>query len=87
MAGLDVAKGLFIVVTMISILFKTAFWQSSIQVHLLVTISWRSEKDKITFKAIEKFIMVSEKKLCRNTFTGNHNHHEWARGGHLCCGV
>ena len=61
-AGLDRAKFglnrfqsfLFIVVIVIEILLKTAFWQTSIHSHSLLKILWRSNKDKITFKAIEK---------------------------------
>ena len=45
---------LFIVVIVISILLKTAFSQTSIHSQSLVKILWRSDKDKITFKAIEK---------------------------------
>ena len=39
---------------MTSILLKTAFWQTSIHSQSLVEILWRSNKDKITFKAIEQ---------------------------------
>ena len=38
---------------MISILLKTEFGQTSIHSQSLVKILWRSEKDKITFKAID----------------------------------
>ena len=41
---------------MISFFFlkKTAFWQTSVHSQSLVKILWRSDKDKNTFKAIEK---------------------------------
>ena len=39
---------------MISILLKTAFWQTSIHSQSLLKILWWSDKDKITSKAIEK---------------------------------
>ena len=45
---------LLIVVTVISSLLKTAFWQTSIRSQSLVKSLYRSDKDKITFKAIEK---------------------------------
>ena len=38
----------------ISILLKTAFWQTSIHIQSPGKILWRSGKDKITLKAIEK---------------------------------
>ena len=52
---LSISKFLFIVVTVISILLKTAIWHISIHSQSLVKILWRSNKDKITFKAIEKY--------------------------------
>ena len=62
-AGLDRAKYgvypfqsfLFIVVIVESILLKTTFSQISIYSQSLVKILWRSDKGKITFKAIEKY--------------------------------
>ena len=46
---------MFIVVIVISILLKPTFWQISIYSQSLVKILWRPDKDKITFKAIEKY--------------------------------
>ena len=62
-AGLDRAKYgvypfqsfLFIVVIVESILLKTTFSQISIYSQSLVKLLWRSDKGKITFKAIEKY--------------------------------
>ena len=62
MAGQDFEKRvlnwfqrfLIIVVIVISILLKTKFFQTSIQGQLVMKILRRSDKDKITFKAIEK---------------------------------
>ena len=62
-AGLDRAKlavyqfqsFLFIIVIVISILLKPTFSQISIYSLSLVKILLRSDKDKITFKAIEKY--------------------------------
>ena len=62
LAGLDSAKFgfyrfqrfLFIVVIVTSILLKNAFWQTSIHNQFLVKILLRSDKDIITFNAIEK---------------------------------
>ena len=62
-AGLDRTKlgvyqfqsFLFIVVIVISILIKPTFWQISIYGQSLVKILERSDKEKITFKAIEKY--------------------------------
>ena len=45
----------FIVVIVILILLKTTFSQISIRSQLLVKILWRSDKEKTTFKAIEKY--------------------------------
>ena len=41
--------------SLISILLKTTFSQISIPSQLLVKILWRSDKEKNTFKAIEKY--------------------------------
>ena len=38
----------------LSHLLKLTFWQFSIYSQSLVKILWQSDKDKITFKAIEK---------------------------------
>ena len=46
---------MFIVVVVISILLKTTFSQISIYSQLLLEILWRSDKEKNTFKAIEKY--------------------------------
>ena len=46
---------LFTVVIVISILLNTTFWQISIHSQLLVKILERSDKEKATFKAIEKY--------------------------------
>ena len=46
---------LFIVVIVISILLKTAFSQISCHNQLLAKILQRSDKEKTTFKAIEKY--------------------------------
>ena len=51
---IDFKVFLFIVVIVRSTLPKTAFSQTSIHSQSLVEILWRSNKDKITFKAIEK---------------------------------
>ena len=61
-AGLDRAKFglyrfqffLFFVVIVISIILKAALWQTLIHSQSLVKILWRSDRDKITFKVIEK---------------------------------
>ena len=58
---------MFIVIIVILILLKMVFWQTSINIQSLVKILWRSEKDKITFKAIEIIGMASEK-LYQNTW-------------------
>ena len=42
------------IIRVISILLKTAFSQTSIHSQSPVKILWRSDKDKITFRAIEK---------------------------------
>ena len=63
LAGLDHTKFgfyqfqsfLFIVVIVISILLKTTLSQISIHSQLLVKILQRSDKEKNTFKAIEKY--------------------------------
>ena len=39
----------------ISILLKPTFWQISIYSQSLVKLLWRSDNNKITFKAIEKY--------------------------------
>ena len=59
---------LFIVVIVTSIFLKTTFSQISIHSQLLVKILWRSDKEKTTFKAIEKY-RYGSKKLYRNTLT------------------
>ena len=72
--GLDRAKFgfyhfqsfLFIVVIVISILLKPTFWPILIDRQSLVKILSRSDKDKITFKAVKNVGMASEK-LYRNT--------------------
>ena len=46
---------MFIVVIVISISLKPTFWQISIYSQSLVKLLKRSDKDKITFKAIEKY--------------------------------
>ena len=51
---LSISKFLFIVVIVISILLKTVFLQTSIHIQSLMKSLWLSDKDKITFKAIEK---------------------------------
>ena len=50
---LSISKFLFIVVIVISILLKTVFLQTSIHIQSLMKSLWLSDKDKITFKAIE----------------------------------
>ena len=53
--GFNIFQGfLFIVVIVTSILLDSAFWQTSIHSYSLVKILWRSDKDKIISKAIEK---------------------------------
>ena len=50
----SISSFLFIVVIVISILLKTAFWQTSIHSLSLVKILWRSDKDKTTQGHFEK---------------------------------
>ena len=52
--GKSIWKFFFIVVIVISILLKPAFWQTLIHRQSLVKIFWLSDKDKITFKAAKK---------------------------------
>ena len=49
-----------------SILLKTAFWQTSIHSQSLVKILSRSDKDKISFKAIEKYRYGLEKTVSKH---------------------
>ena len=53
-------KSIFMV---ISIILKTAFWQILIYSQSLMKILWRSEKDKLNFKAIEKHRYTDYSKL------------------------
>jgi len=74
MAGLDVAKFVFkwfqkfvfMVVMVLSILIETTYWETSIPGQLVVKISWRADKNKITFKAIE--YRYGLQKTVSNTF-------------------
>ena len=50
------------------ILLKTTFSQISIYSQLLVKILWRPDKEKNTFKAIEKYRLMASEKLYRNTW-------------------
>ena len=63
------------VVIVISILLKPAFWQTLIHSQSLVKIFWRSDKDKITFKAAEKHRCgLRETVKYRNTLKKNNSH-------------
>ena len=50
-------------------LLKTTFWQTSIQILLVVKISYWSDKDKITFKTIEKY-RYGVRKTASSTLNG-----------------
>ena len=62
---------MFIVGIVTSILLKTAFWQTSIHSQWLVKILWRSDKDKITFKEIEKLQYGLRETVSKHLNIGN----------------
>ena len=67
------------VVIVTSTLLKTAFWQISIHTQSLVKILRRSNKDKITFKAIEKHRYVLRETVSKHLKESKMLFGEWGK--------